>query len=1145
MRTSILSLLLFCASVSAQNISSSLSGTVVDQTGAVLAGAILDVVDAANGFSRNGITNESGFFSLPDLRPGVYSVTINTPGFKKYQQNLIELTSGQQRSLGTIRLSVGDTAESVTITAEAAVVQLGSSERGGTLSGKELSEMALRGRDFFDAIGLLPGITDVSDVRDAPGADSVGGIHIAGGRSNSKNVTIDGVTNLDTGSNGSLHNTPSLDSIGEVKVLMSNYAAEYGRNSGGAITVITRGGGKKFHGSFGAYWRHESLSANDYFNNRNGIPRPPYRYNIGSYTLSGPLYIPGKLTRYRNKVFFFWSQEFQKQRVVSGAARTVRVPTQLERAGDFSQSFDTGNRLIPVFDPEANQTAFPGNRIPASRFNAIGQNVLKLFPLPNFVDPAVTRRNQWNYISNLSGDFVRHSEVARVDVALKKNMQTYLRLNNSFEDQAPPYGIWVNGSVNYPLTNIVYQRPGRGINLFNTFTLSPSFFAETIFGISQNKLYFYPQNEDAVKRSSTGINIAQWNPDLNPEGFIPNMTFASVPNYANPSLNNGIPYYNSNTIFSLVQNFSKIWRTHTVKFGAYLERTRKDQSASVATRGTLSFDRDRNNPLDTNYAYANALLGNYLSYTEANARPQGQYRFTNLEFFLQDAWRANRRLLIDYGIRVYMDQPQYDARNQLASFNPAAYDPNRAPVLLRPHLVGNARRAIDPVSGKIYPEGFIGTFAPGVGNPAEGSLVGGVNGVARAIYTQPYVMFAPRIGLAWDPFGKQRTAIRAGGGVFFDRIQGNPAMGLLGNPPTIFNPTVFYGRLDTLSETQGGGILAPSATVTSMIGRQQPPTTYNFSVAVQQQVTKTMMAELSYVGSITNHALWQRNINPVPLYANHLDTNPQNRDLTITTRAAALPANFLRPYQGYGNINLFEFGSNSSYHSLQSSAGQRFRSGITWNVAYTFSKVLGTSSTDTSTVSPFFAPRNRNYGPLSFDRTHVFNFRYTMKIPGLGKKLHNRYLGLVTDGWDLAGISRAQSGAPFTPGYTVTNGVDITGSPSEGARLNIISPDAPLNERFAAPVRGDIGNIGANTLRGPGFFNWDISTYKNFSFKEGRKIQLRLETYNTFNQAQFSATSNTARFNTPGATLQEDPLFLEPTAARSPRRLQVALRFDW
>ncbi len=376
-------------------------------------------------------TNPVGFFRFPILTPSTFTVVITAPGFKRYEQKAIEVISGSQRSMGSITMPIGELSESVTITSEIVPVQTGSSEKSGSLTGEDLDRMSLRGRDFMDAVALMAGVVDTSESRDAPGPTSIGGISILGGRDNSKNMTIDGVTNLDTGSNGSVHSMPSMDSVGELKVLLSNYAAEYGRNSGGSITVITKGGGRDFHGSAGWYYRHESFSANSFFNNRNGLnadgsqvsPRAPYRYNIGSYTFSGPIYLPGKQKKSDSKLFFFFSQEFQRQKVNYGS-KTVTVPTAIQRNGDFSKTLDINGKLVNIWDSQNNRVAFPGNVIPVSRISPVGQKILQMFPMPNFVDPAANRVNQWNYISEATGAYPRRTEIARVDWSPRANLQT-------------------------------------------------------------------------------------------------------------------------------------------------------------------------------------------------------------------------------------------------------------------------------------------------------------------------------------------------------------------------------------------------------------------------------------------------------------------------------------------------------------------------------------------------------------------------------------------------------------------------------------------------------------------------------------------------------------------------------------------------
>ncbi|MCL5745244.1 MAG: Plug and carboxypeptidase regulatory-like domain-containing protein, partial [Acidobacteria bacterium] len=694
------------ASANAQNISGSLNGTVQDSSGSAFSGAEVRLSNAATGFLRTAKTNMEGFFSFPDLIPGSYNLEVKSEGFKVFRQDGIEINSGDSRSVGVVKMELGAVTESVTVTAETTSVALGSSERVGVLNSEDIQSLALRGRDFMDVVGLLPGVVDTTEGREAPNPNSVQGIYIAGARDNSKNITIDGITNMDTGNNNATHSMPSMDSIAEVSVKMTNYGAENGRNSGGAINIITRGGGKQFHAAAGWYVRNDAFNANNFFNNRQGLKRPSYRYNIVNYTVSGPVLLPGGFNRERNQLFFFFSQELQRQ-LQAFPSTTVRVPTALERAGNYSQTMDVNGRLIVVRDPLDGPVPgrqFPGNVVPASRFTKVGQNILNLFPMPNYVDPDPSRLYQWNYIAQRSGPYPRHTEIIRTDYSPRANYQMYVRLTANGDEMTQPYNkggtSWIVGSMNYPLTPVLFQRTGRGATVHTTATLSPTLLNEFIFGVSQNKLVFFAKNPDAISRKATGIDVPQWNPGVNPMGYIPNMTFSSVPNYANPSVHNGMPYYNTNTIFSFVDNITRIWGTHSTMAGVYFERTRKDQSSSAPIRGAVSFDRNQNiNPLDTNYAYATALLGIYNSYSGANAWLQGHYRFTNLEFFVKDQWRVRSNFTLDYGLRFYHDMPQYDKRQQLATFVPDLYDPAKAPVLLRPgYDAGRKKLAPSPIT---------------------------------------------------------------------------------------------------------------------------------------------------------------------------------------------------------------------------------------------------------------------------------------------------------------------------------------------------------------------------------------------------------------------------------------------------------------
>jgi Carboxypeptidase regulatory-like domain/TonB-dependent Receptor Plug Domain len=1129
-------LLLLATIAPAQNTSGVLSGVVQDASGAPFSDLEVRLTSSDNGFLRKTRTNQAGSFSFPDLSGGTYSIDIATQGFKHYSQSGIGIEAGEQRMLGPIQLALGEVTETVSVTSDSSHVKLNSSERSVAFDQQQLSELTLRGEDLMDAVSLLPGVTDTSSGRETSSSKSMNDIFILGGRSNQKNMTVDGVTNLDTGSNRSVQTMPSLGTVAEVQVLSANYAAEYGRNSGGGISIITRGGGRQLHGLAAWSHRNEEFNANEFFNNANGQPRAPYRYNVFDFTLGGPIYIPGRFNQDRSKLFFFVSEEYQGQ-LVNYGQRKVTVPTGLERQGDFSQTFDVNGKLFPVLDPLNARKAFPGNKIPSSRFDSSGSSLLNLFPLPNFVDPNKANRYEWNYISNATGPEPRRMDMARIDYARSSAIQFYGRYSRYADTQQSPYG----SGANFPLTTAVLNQPGWTGTFHVATTFTPTMFGEFIFGVSQRKLENSLQDPNKVSRATTGVDIAEWKPGASLADPLPMFSFGGVAYPANPSISYTLPRYISNTIFNLAENVTKVSGTHTVKFGVSFERSRIDRSADVPVRGLISFDQDGNNPNDANYPFATALLGNYDYYQEASSRPQGQYRFTNLEWYVQDNWRVRRNLTLDFGLRLYHDPAQYDARGQLNSFIPGFYNLATAPVLLTPGLDKSGKRAaINPVTGASYPVGLIGTFAPGVGNPIDGMVRGGTNGTPGSLYSVPPLSLGPRTGFAWDPFGNGRTAVRGGVGVFYDRIAGQPTIDTFKNPPNVYLPESFYGTLAGLAAAAGSGVLAPSSVVT-LYGAAKMPITFNYSLGVQRQIGHTMMVDVAYVGSESRHLLWQRNINPVPAGADHVNEFPQFRDPTI--KSIALPPNFMRPYLGYGDIFAYEFGSSSNYNSLQASLNRRFSRGLRAGFSYTFSKVLGTADQDTARVSPFFAPRSRNYGPLSYDRAHVVAVSYTYTLPKPGQVLHWRPAGVVTDNWEISGITRMSSGGPFTPGFTTTDGQDITGTPSEYPRLMVANPKADAVNRFGRPPLDSFGNVGVGSLRLPGFDNWDMALYRRISLTERIAAQLRFETYNTFNHTQFSSLSTVATFNPAGK--QIDPLFLTPTAARSSRKIQMAIRLNW
>ncbi|HEX3877709.1 MAG TPA: carboxypeptidase-like regulatory domain-containing protein, partial [Bryobacteraceae bacterium] len=734
--------LLVCAALTlvsgiavAQNVTSTLIGRVVDPATAVLAGAPVTLTNQGLGSTRTSATDSTGTFRFTDVAPGNYTITVQATGFKAFKEQNIAVSASETRDIGTLNLELGSMTESISVTAEATPIQLASSEKGQLIDANQLENVTLKGRDLFGYMKLVPGVIDTTAARDVTSPNAIAGITINGNTS-AKNFTVDGITDMDTGSNGTLHYEPNLDAIQEMKILSSNYQAEFGRNSGGTITVVTKGGSRDFHGT--AQWshRHEQFNANNWINNHsvqsNGAAQaiPRYRYNVETYTIGGPAFIPKLLNRDRKKLFFFFSQEYTGQ-FVSGGTQTKYTPSALERMGDFSKTFANNGSLITITDPQNNNAPFPGNIIPANRADptGFGPAALSFFPLPNFTGTG-NQANVVNYFESASATHPRRNDVLRLDPYITSRISGYFRWINDHDDMTSLYqGVQFSSGTGGILGNkgiapIDHPNPGHGYSGSIVYTISPTLVNEASVGESWNTWSWYSTDNYASENRSLlpGIPTLFSIPTTNPQGvsvtngyqpILPQFQFGTgspEPNnmtYTRNSTSAG-NYENFNTIWTVTDNLSKILGNHSLKAGVYVEHNTKIQPSGQVYAGNFNFQPDANNPLNTGNGYANAFLGYVDSYQQATARAVFNVYYWNVEAYVQDNWRVNRRLTLDYGIRFYHQPAQNDLNHTFSNFFTNLYSASAAPRLYIPGVSAGKRVAIDPATGAAAPVAYIG-----------------------------------------------------------------------------------------------------------------------------------------------------------------------------------------------------------------------------------------------------------------------------------------------------------------------------------------------------------------------------------------------------------------------------------------------------
>jgi hypothetical protein len=1132
-----LGVVLFAAPVSAQSVTGTITGTVKDSSNLPVSGATVTLTQLATGSERQTLTDVRGDFVFSSLAPAEYRINAAAAGFKRYDRTGVNLTAAETLRVNDLILEVGAATESVTVVAQGATVQAGSAERAGIVNTKQLDSLLIRGRNFMSILQTLPGIVD------SGGADSltnVWSINAQGSRTNTNNVSLDGATLNAIGNMNNSVVTVSMDAIAEVKVLLSNYQAEFGRTSGANVQIVSRSGSRDFHGLVSYFKRHESLNANSFFNNRNGLPRGRYRFDTWTYQIGGPVMIPGKFNTNRDKLFFFWNQEFWPQ--TSTAEGEVTVPTDLERAGDFSQSFDLNGRVIVVQDPENNRNPFPGNIIPATRLDPSGIALLKVFPAANFFDTAISGR-RYNYIYQNENRNPSSTDTLKLDYHVNaNNIITGNFTHSNFTTEGP------NATTRQDNWHQVSQKSvNEGWAFLGRYQ---KIFGPTLINELNVSYIDRPWNNQVAdsevqrnRRDTVGFRTGQFYPDNNPLNLIPNATFGGVTGAATLALEARFPLTTDHWIFTFADHVSKTLGSHTLKFGLYMDRVWATQGVAglgLPFNGAFDFGRNVNNPLDTGYAYANAALGVFNTYSEPSDRPLPVHVARNIEWFAQDNWKLTRRLTLDWGMRFYLVTPSFIEDDRLSGFDSGAFDLSRQVQLIQPQLRGNQRVGVHPTTGQVLPPVLIGALAPGTGDFTNGMVQPG-GSIPRALYRGRGVHFAPRAGFAWDIFGDGKTAVRGGFGMFYNRqAQGQILTPFIAQPPIVQSPTIYYSSLATLLNSTG--YFFPS----NVVGVDQEgkvPTTMNYSLSVQRDIGFGTVLDVGYVGSLARHLLWRRNLNSIPFGANF---DPRNID--PTTNAPLAPA-FLRAYTGYNNVSVAEQAGTSNYHSMQVTANRRFAHGLEFGVAWTWSKTLDYNEGDTDTVSTQVPIRVWNYRLATFDRTHIFKINYQWDLPKL--PVPNRSLDYIVNNWQLSGVTSFISGEPLPVNFATTVAMDITGSPTDGARIVVLdNPVLPKSERtfsrffrtdvFRLPATGTIGNAASTIIRGPGINNFDIAIFKDFPFGEARKLQFRGEMYNAFNHTQFSGVDNTARFDPQGN--QVNTRLGEMTATHAPRRIQLALR---
>jgi hypothetical protein len=1109
--------------------SSTLRGTVKDPQGAVVAGASVVLISERTKDERKAITNEEGGFVFSAVTPDTYTVRVEAQGFKITEQSGILLETSSTKGIDVV-MEVGQQSETVTVNAVADQLQTETGAKENTLTAKQIDNLSIISRSSLELLRILPGVvapdnTALESISFGGGANANSQYHVNGLRGENNNVTIDGSRMMDIGSNNGTIITANPDMVQEVRVQTSNYAAEHG-TSAVQISATTKGGGHDFHGSIYDYLRDYHFQANDRSNSINGVQRPKSKYNYPGGNIGGPVIIPGtNFNKNRDKLFFFAGYEYYYQRVDEGSSLSV-VPTLKQRQGDFSElltgpglNLNQGRTVTVPFGCTVggvvgnggdNNDIAPGNNL-APCADPLGKALLNLYPLPNFSDP----NNRYNYVYSVLRPNDRNQFTSRFDYNVSDKTKLYVRLAREYEEQGFPRGLWWD-SANYELPGkLTGKNLGRSVVVNLTNIISPTMTNEVLFSASKLKLNYDYADPDKVSYAGLGLQKVGFFPGSNP--YLPIGVVDAWGSGIGGNLLTayGYPISAWNDSFSVVDNVTKVWNTHTMKYGAFIEQANKRQQSNHDTDITVAQWGQTNS---TGNNYGDLFVGRPIEFTQSTDRPLDHFRYYNYEFYAQDSWKLKPNFTLEYGLRVAYLPNNYERTGLGVLFDPDAYDHSQ------------------------------GIFINGDRTRPNGFKLASRGEIPKGVLDNNAPVWMPRLNFAWDIGGKGDWVIRAGAGIFYNRVQGNYDYYSSGQMPNVYGATIdtpWNGNNGlTFSDLKNVDPFASIANV-NISSRDKTsnniPRVANMSLTIEKRLPWSNIFTVAYVSTQGRHLPQQRNLNIIPIGT--LTSGTVNGvDLSVPANRAGLDASVLktfRPFPAYGSVGVFQFTGTSTYHSLQATLSHQSGKNLQYFATYTFSKALGTVATNESDGSAWADPidtRNRSWGVLPFDRTHIFNLSYNYILPKLARGMldHAVVRGFL-DGWQMSGITTFQSGIPIRLRFsgdiasggqaTAWYGSDAFNGTNAGASIGAVTPIYLRNPQLGGTAVGqrtfDLGALQIPTfpntgpsqppyyIRTPSRSNFDVSFFKNFEFSETKKIQFRAGFFNIFNQAYPTQISTT------------------------------------